>query len=364
MTSRERVEAALKHEEPDRTPVFEYVLLSPVADALLGRPYAVDPGHWPAVLDALGWETAVRQRAIDQLDLACLLGHDMMYVYPNPMPGARDTALHAAPADVVDDPVAALRKRNERARAALGPPPDESLLIYVLLKEEMANRGMDLPILAPAYVHGVWTDVDLMQVMLMNPELAHEHFKLATENALAQIDTYVELGLDQIGVGGDFAGTRPLISPESYREFIMPEVRTCSRHIHEAGRWAINASDGDLWSVIDDFLIGCEVDGYLEIDLFAGMDMAELKRCYGDRVTLYGNLDCGNMLSFGTPEQIRTDTIQCLEAGQGSGGHILCASNAITASVSVENYLAVVHAYRKFFGLPALALGSVSCIDS
>ena len=27
MTSRERVEAALRHQEPDRTPVFEYVLL-------------------------------------------------------------------------------------------------------------------------------------------------------------------------------------------------------------------------------------------------------------------------------------------------------------------------------------------------
>ena len=36
MTSRERIEAALKHEEPDRTPVFEYVLLSPVAVVFVG----------------------------------------------------------------------------------------------------------------------------------------------------------------------------------------------------------------------------------------------------------------------------------------------------------------------------------------
>jgi len=37
MTSRERVEAALNHRTPDRTPMFEYVLLSPLADAFLGR---------------------------------------------------------------------------------------------------------------------------------------------------------------------------------------------------------------------------------------------------------------------------------------------------------------------------------------
>jgi uroporphyrinogen decarboxylase len=122
------------------------------------------------------------------------------------------------------------------------------------------------------------------------------------------------------------------------------------------GRWAVNASDGDLWPVIEDFLVGCEVDGYLEIDLFAGMDLSTLKERYGDRVTFFGNLDCGNMLTYGTPESIRRDTIRCLEAGQGAGGHILCASNAITASVPVENYLAVVRAYREFFGLPELAL--------
>ena|GEM_PF-7020770 len=29
MTSRDRIEAALKHREPDRTPIFEYVLRSP-----------------------------------------------------------------------------------------------------------------------------------------------------------------------------------------------------------------------------------------------------------------------------------------------------------------------------------------------
>lgn len=339
MTSRERVEAALRHEEPDRTPVFEYVLLSPVADALLGRPCAVDPGHWPSVVDAVGWEAAVRQRAVDHLDLACRLGHDMIYAWPNPGPPRREPAPDNPHEDAGHDPVAAVETRNQRTREALGPPPEDTLLIYVSLKEEMAHRGLDLPVLAPAYVHGVWTDVDLMQTMLIAPEIAHEHFELATARALALIDAFVALDLDQIGVGGDFAGTRPLISPEMYRRFIMPQVWVCSRHIHDAGRWAVNASDGNLWSVIHDFLIGCEVDGYIEIDQFAGMDLARLKHRFGDRITLYGNLDCGNMLAFGAPEQIRRETVRCLKSGQGNGGHILCAGNAITSSVSLENYL-------------------------
>lgn len=30
-----------------------------------------------------------------------------------------------------------------------------------------------------------------------------------------------------------------------------------------AGKVAVNASDGNLWSVIEDFLIGCQVDSYI-----------------------------------------------------------------------------------------------------
>lgn len=100
------------------------------------------------------------------------------------------------------------------------------------------------------------------------------------------------------------------------------------------------------------------MDGYLEIDFHAGMDLRKLKAQYGERITFYGNLDCGNILSFGTPDEVRRRTIECLEAGMGNGGHILTVSNAITAAVPLENYLAVVAAYRDTFGLPALALGN------
>ena len=351
MTSRERVEAALQHREPDRTPVFEYVLLSPVADALLGRRYGGDPANWQALVEAMGWRKAVRQCAVDQLDLALLLGHDMMYVTPNrPRPGTRSSA---APEPEPDpgDPVERVRLRNDRSAAA-SPPPGDGFLVYEDLNDEMRRRGVDLPVLAPAYAHGVWADVDLMQTLLLAPEVARRHFALATGRALTRIEKYLALGVSQIGVGGDFSGTRPLISPRAYREFIVPEVRRLSRRIHAAGAYAVNASDGDLWPVLDDFLFGCEVDGYLEIDLHAGMDMAKLKPTCAGRVTLYGNLDCGNTLSFGSPEDVRRHTLGCIEAGMGSGGHVLCASNAIAASVPVENYLAVVNAYRDRFGLP------------
>jgi hypothetical protein len=349
MNARERISAALQHREPDRTPVFEYVLLAPMASRLLGRPCATDPGHWARLLREIGWEQSVRRLASDQLDLALLLGHDMMYVVPNPPPPT--PAKEGPPRRWSADPAERLHIRNERAAAA-PPPPEETLQVYACLKDEMRRRDADLPILAPAYVHGIWTDVDLMEALILAPEAAHEHFALATRQALALVDRYTALGLDQIGVGGDFSGTRPLISPAAYRDFIVPEVRRLTRHIHAANRIAVQASDGNLWPVLDDFLFGCEADGYLEIDLHAGMDMARLKAVTRGRVTLYGNLDCGITLSFGTPDEVAAHVTRCLEAGLGGGGHILCASNAITDSIPLENYVAAVNAYRDMFNLP------------
>jgi uroporphyrinogen-III decarboxylase len=366
MTSRERVAAAFAHREPDRTPIFEYVLLPPVAEQILGRPFVEYLGGmepWLELARETGFEPALRRYARDRLELACRLGHDLLCVSPNPVPGAAyfydPLAELGARFEVhtEEDPVERLRARNRKvSQTMLGELPRDCYLVYHFLREEMRRLELDLPILAPAYFHGIWTDSDLMQVMVLEPAVAREHFRLATERAQKVIDDYAELAIDLVGIGGDFAGTRLLISPDSYREFIVPEVRACARRVRRTGAFAVNASDGDLWPVIDDFLVGCKVDAYLEIDLGAGMDLGRLKRLFGSRVTFLGNMDCGRILSFASPEEVERVTLDILEAGWHLGGHIFTASNAITASVPLANYLAMANAYRSRFGLQKLTL--------
>ncbi len=116
----------------------------PVIEQFLGRPCARDPNNWPTLLDEVGWEAAVKQIALDNLDLACTLEHDMMYVQPNPLPGRRDISSHIPTADQSPDPVEAVRKRTEAEAAAWSPPSDETMLIYTFLKKEMQQRDIDL----------------------------------------------------------------------------------------------------------------------------------------------------------------------------------------------------------------------------
>ena len=82
MTSRERVQAAFEHREPDRTPLWEKLIKSPVADEVLGRPCAASNFHYRMERLADGdWEGLMRQAARDEVDLCKILGFDVIRLY-------------------------------------------------------------------------------------------------------------------------------------------------------------------------------------------------------------------------------------------------------------------------------------------
>ena len=53
----------------------------------------------------------------------------------------------------------------------------------------------------------------------------------------------------------------------------------------------------------------------------AGMDIAQVKQQYGDKITLFGNVDCGNLLSFKQPEDVYEAVRNCIRgAGEFRSG--------------------------------------------
>lgn len=358
MTSKERITKVLNHQQTDRTPIFEYVFHRNIPEALLGRTYynfdaETDQQEWAEYVKEVGLETALRRYARDRLELCRILGHDMLYCIPNPADYPSYRAFPGKQDFDPDDPVESLKARNERRAFSIANNPinEDNYLVFDFLNEEMKKQGMEIDVFAPGYAHGASTDTELLLAMLMDDEVVREHYRLCTLDVKRSIDQMAKRGIRHIGVGGDFSGNRPIISPECYRKFIVPEVAETAAYVHSKGSWAVNASDGDLWSVIDDFLISTGVDAYMEIDSRAGMNLKRLKEGYGDRIAFYGNVDCGEVLSTYSPEKITQIAVQCLEDGMGNGGHIFTASNAITPTVPVGNYLAMVNAYRDYFGL-------------
>ena len=138
-----------------------------------------------------------------------------------------------------------------------------------------------------------------------------------------------------------------MISPDKYRRFIMPHMRRESRSFHRKGAYTMIASDGNLMPIAQDYFIGSEVDAAREIEP-GPMDRKTVKREYGDRVCLNGNVDCGRTLGLSSTWEVIEETKQCIEDWSPGGGHILSSSNTISPNVRPENFIAMWRALLKY----------------
>jgi uroporphyrinogen decarboxylase len=82
------------------------------------------------------------------------------------------------------------------------------------------------------------------------------------------------------------------------------------------------------------------------------MDIGEVKKRYGDRVAVWGNIDCSHLLPFGKPEDVRHATIDCIRKTSLGGGHIISSSNTIHSAVPAKNFIEMVKTTREYAVYP------------
>jgi len=167
-----------------------------------------------------------------------------------------------------------------------------------------------------------------------DPALINELLQRYTDFAVAVAEQAAQLGFDMFWTSDDIAfRTGPLFSPKMFRELMLPHIRRVADRIREAGiAWAYH-SDGNLTPLMEDLLaLGIHVLNPIEA---ACMDIRDVKKRYGDRVILCGNVDV-DLLTAGTPEQVREVTLGLLRDVAPGGGYILASGNSVTSYCSVD----------------------------
>jgi len=169
-----------------------------------------------------------------------------------------------------------------------------------------------------------------------DPEFVAEVFRRYGEWSAEVHTRLCRMGFDFIWAGGDIAyKTAPFFSPQVFREIILPALRPAAEAITLP--W-IYHSDGDLTPILDDLLsLGMNALHPFET---GAMDMAAVKKHYGKRLCVVGNLDM-DLLIRGTPEQNAAETKRLLREFGPGGGYIFSSSNTLSYGVRPENVLAV-----------------------
>jgi uroporphyrinogen decarboxylase len=337
MNSRERVLAALQRRVPDRVPILEWFVHPKVYRAIL-------PGTtWPDFVEQIGldaivahfmFEGAFKEERIDEKTVVNEWGVTLGI-----------TSEHEAP---IEGPI----KSMAELRRYIPPDPDAPHRLGGLPGYVERFKG-EKAIIWCQRAEFMWAAElcrldDFLVFMVEDPRLVHAVLDMVNEFAIALARRAIRAGAEVIMVGDDIAyRSGPMISPLMYDTFIRPRLERIVRAIHQEGALAVKHSDGNLWPIMD-MLVSTGIDGLNPFEPAAGMDIGEVKRKYGNRVCLLGNIDCGELLSRRSADEVRRVVRDTIRQAAPGGGYIVTSSNTIHSAVNPDNYRAMIEETRRY----------------
>ncbi|MCX5818625.1 MAG: cobalamin-dependent protein [Deltaproteobacteria bacterium] len=141
-----------------------------------------------------------------------------------------------------------------------------------------------------------------------------------------------------------------LVNPKYLRKYVFPWYKKMGKICREKGIGFIFHSDGDCTEAMDD-LIDCGFHGFNPIQPNA-MNIVEVKKKWGKKLCLIGNLNLDSTLTLGTPEDVRAEVYERIRTIAPGGGYMVASSNSITDYVPVANMRALLDATYEFGQYP------------
>lgn len=188
---------------------------------------------------------------------------------------------------------------------------------------------------------------NLLLDYVLNPELIHKLAEITTEYDMAAMDIAQKIGVDIFVMPGDLAGEETtMMSPIHYRGYIKPYQKILVKHAHKLGLKIVKHSDGNIWPILDDF-IEVGFDGIHPIQPQC-MDIKQVKEYVKGKVCILGNIDCRNLLPFGSQKEVEKTVKETIRVASSGGGYIISSSNSIHSNVKPENYIAMIEAVHKY----------------
>lgn len=337
MTPRERFQAVLKRQKPDRIPMD-----------IWATPEAVDKmcKHFNS-----DFSEVLRQLHIDAHHVI-----DPPYIGP-PMPDGQDMwGLEYREVDygtgkyleVAKHPLAAYETIKEVEENYVWPTVD--WLDFSVLPEQVKGHEHQ--------VIGFWGTQPLRVYRdLRGNEQAYMDLVINPELAAYCIDKILEFGNTKVqrifetvpsmvacvDASEDFGGQDGLLcAPQHIREIILPGMKRLMQIIRQYDEgYAFTHSDGSIREIIPDLIdAGSHILDPIQWRC-AGMDRVALKQDFGDKLVFHGAVDNQHTLPFGSAQDVREEVLYNLDVLGKNGGYILAPCHNIQAITPIENILAL-----------------------
>ncbi len=178
------------------------------------------------------------------------------------------------------------------------------------------------------------------------PEEVLAEAQRMADNAIEANKRQREAGIDVVMLCSDYCyNSGPFISPEMFDTFITPFLAQICKSGRDDGLYVIKHTDGNIMPIIESLVVAGP-HALHSIDPMAGVDIREVKRLYGDKVALCGNVHCA-ALQTGTDEEVIASAEYCLTHGKSGGGYIFATSNVPFKGMPPHRYEMILDVWRR-----------------
>ena len=366
MTSKERVLMAINHEEPDKVPLDSWIApeVSDQLVELLGVDTSADPF---ALSKRLGNDILYRMIGFCEgfsamFDDSKKIG-DNLYRDDFGIKWSYEPQEHGGYCEMVEHPLADIRHYDDFE----WPDPLEVSRVGLAENRALIERdGKDYGIIgavACSMLEGAWYLrgwENLLLDLATNLDFVGDLLDHTMAHSLALSRELVRMGVDILWWGDDFSvESGPVMSPELFRQLLIPrydrvfaELRGIDKNIKIAFH-----CDGKVAEALADLIeVGVDIINPLQPD---ANDAAAVKKRYGDRLTVWGNVDTRTVMSHGSAADVVEEVKSVLAALAPGGGHLLSSNHTIQSTPrAVENTIAYYWAAHTFRGYP-ITIGPV-----
>lgn len=326
MTQKERVCAALRHEEGDAIPYM--INIDPEVEERLDAYYG-GRERWPQYENCLagtGWEWQRERlegnRFRDPFGVIWREGNIFQPIEPV-LKGPNMEGCEWPEALVTDEDVEAVRRFCSENKA--------KFTIYtlglLLFERSWALRGFE----------------NILADFVENPSFVEALYDRLTQLQLDALDKLLPLPLDSITFGDDFGQQNGLImGPRYWRRYLKPRLAMLYGKVRDAGKVVRIHSCGDNSEIMGELIeIGVQIFNPFQPE---AMDVFEMKRRYGKSICFEGGIGTQVTLPRGTPQQVREEVATCARVLGEGGGYIMTTTKPIRPEVPTENAVACLEA--------------------
>jgi len=159
----------------------------------------------------------------------------------------------------------------------------------------------------------------------------------------AHLDYLLEHGIGPLYrvVGAEYA-TPPYVPPAMFERFVVRYTTPMIERIHAHGQYARLHCHGRIRQVLPMIVeMGADALDPVEAPPTGDIELAEVKRLYGDHLCLFGNIQLRDLETL-SAQDMRTLVRETIEAGKPGGGFVIMPTaspiNADLSPVTERNY--------------------------